>query len=98
MSRVFSLTILRGAAAYLYEVEGVKDPLYLQKHGRLSRRVFNSLEEMNAFSLGFEIGQRDTSATLADDLCPDPDPGRSADVFPSRMGRPSDNRREDPTS
>lgn len=68
MKPPFILTIVRGAATYLYDTEGVRDPSSLLKHGRLTRKTFNSLEEMNAFSAGFEIGQRDPQALLADDI------------------------------
>lgn len=68
MKPPYTLTIVRGAATYLYDNEGVRDWSELLKHGRLSVKVFDSLEEMNAFSLGFELGQRDPQALLADDL------------------------------
>lgn len=68
MKPPYILTIVRGAATYLYDTEGVRDRSELLKHGRLTSKQFNSLEEMNAFSLGFELGQRDPQALLADDL------------------------------
>lgn len=65
---MLTLTIVRGAATYLYDTEGVRDPSILTQHGRLTIKQFRTLEEMNAFSLGFELGQRDPQAILADDV------------------------------
>jgi hypothetical protein len=68
MSQSFIVTIIRGPATYLYEHEGVRKIDDLIQHGRLTHKAFNSLEELNAFSLGFDLGQRDSSAMLASDL------------------------------
>ena len=67
MKPPYILAIVRGSAAYIYE-EGERNLATLESKGRISFRKFNSLAEMNSFSLGFELGQRDPQAVLADDM------------------------------